>query len=161
MMCASRFRRSLHICAFTGISKKTLYMQCVFRLPPPKSGAEMQRRELTHRVFNLFTLRVQIVVDASKRIALRFFHADAHRSGTNRERQNMIQATAIWNNSEIGYGESEFSLVGAIDEAICDLIEHPMYPHGEIEILVRRREDEPRFRLDWWAAVSLATTGNL
>ena len=72
----------------------------------------------------------------------------------------MIQATAMWQDEEIGYGEGE-SLVGAIDEAIDGLIDHPMYPHDEIEILVRRREDEPRFRLDWWAAVSLATTGNL
>lgn len=73
----------------------------------------------------------------------------------------MIQATAMWMDEEIGYGESEFSMVGAIDEAISELFDHPMYNQEEIEVLVRRGENEPRFRLDWWSAVSLASSGQI
>ena len=72
----------------------------------------------------------------------------------------MIQATAMWMDEEIGYGEGE-SLVGAVDEAIESLIDHPMYPCDEIEVLVRRGENEPRFRLDWWSAFNLASSGHL
>jgi len=70
----------------------------------------------------------------------------------------MIQATAMWQDCEIGYGESE-SIIGAIDEAISDLFDHPMYPQNEIEVLVRQGENAPRFRLTWNSAVSIATYG--